>query len=113
MSIRDAFIEVEARNKEQVLQQTWGHLAPVKNKAYRGYIIYTAGCFGNGPLNPTALACEFKGLDSSPWFFNTLQDFMSDKRPDAGVVYKFEGVFKNYKFTGKLSVLLDANEQGV
>lgn len=52
--------------KAEVMAHTWGHLAPKKNKAYRGHIVFAIGCFGSDHLNPTALACEFSDLDSSP-----------------------------------------------
>lgn len=46
------------------------HLAPKKDKRYKGRIIYAIGCFGDDPLNPTVLSCKLRGLDSSPWFFD-------------------------------------------
>jgi len=70
----EAFAPAEAVYKAQVMENTWGHLAPKKDVTYRGRIVYAVGCFGNDPLNPTPLVCEFKNLDSSPWFFNAMND---------------------------------------
>ncbi len=93
---------------EEVLQETWGHLAPRKNATYYGSITYAVGCYGNDRLNPTILQVEFKThdgqtLEDSPWFFNELQEFIhSDACPkQSGQVYRFTGTFRNYKFNGK------------
>lgn len=95
----DAFAPVEARYRAQVLEDTWGHLAPRKNKAYRGHVIFALGCFGSDALNPTVLVCEI-GLDGSPWFFDALIDFCHSLGGEEGGVYRWDGAFRNYEFTG-------------
>jgi hypothetical protein len=101
----EAFLPALERQREQVLQDTWGHLAPLKNKSYAGTIVFAVGCFGNDPLNPIALYCEFKGLEISPWFFDCMSEFLSKENTEEGCVYKFVGKFRNYKFIGKTSIL--------
>jgi len=108
-TIHDAFCEVDARYKAAVMADTWGHLAPKKNKTYKGRIVYAVGCFGNDSLNPTALFCEFSGLDSSPWFFEAMADFISKQENEEGCVYEFVGTFRNYEFKGRIKTLLNAN----
>lgn len=98
--LADALVSWEARYAAEVAKDTWGHLAPRKNKTYRGHIVFAAGCFGSDDLNPTALRCEFKGLDSSPWFFDAMADFLASLEVEAGEVYCFEGTFRNYEFSG-------------
>lgn len=106
-SIADAFAPAEAAYKAKVMEHTWGHLAPKCNKTYRGHIVFAIGCFGEGVLNPMALSCEFNGLDSSPWFYDAMQSFIDEYGGDdnAGNVYRFEGTFRNYEFTGTVQRL--------
>lgn len=90
-----------------VVKATWGHLAPSKNKTYHGHLTFALGIFGSDDLNPTALECEFKTqrsetLDSSPWFFDAMTDFMQSLECEAGGVYQFVGTFRNYKFEGTI-----------
>lgn len=105
----EAFAPAEARYSAAVMGATWGHLAPEKNHTYHGYIVYAVGCFGNDPLNPTPLACEFEDLDSSPWFFDALNDFIGDRRRNnkEGCVYRFDGSFRNYVFRGRITKVFD------
>jgi hypothetical protein len=100
-TIADVFIPVDARYRAQVQYETWGHLAPRKNKKYKGYIIFAVGCFGTGHLNPTALECELE-LDSSPWFFNVMMDFLRSMDGETGCVYRWDGYFRNYEFVGSV-----------
>ena len=110
---RDVFAPAEAKYAADVRRATWGHLAPKRGKTHRGYVVFAVGCFGNDDLNPTPLECEFKGLDSSPWFYDALTEFLGefvgtgDGRPcEAGGVYRWEGTFRNYEFVGKLEKLI-------
>ena len=96
----EAFAPVEAENRRIVAVNTWGHLAPRRDKTYRGHITFAVGCFGDDPLNPTALSCEFQGLDSSPWFFDAMAEFFSNLKLEPGGVYRFQGTFRNYCFRG-------------
>lgn len=107
-TMADAFAPIEARYREQVMRDTWGHLAPTKNRTYRGFIVFAIGCYGSDELNPTVLSIDFKGLDDSPWLFDELAEFLGKpqwntdrKRWKTGCVYRFDGAFKNYKFKGR------------
>lgn len=102
----DVFIPIEQANREIVRQNTWGHLAPKKDKRYKGRIVYAVGCFGDDPLNPTVLSCDLGNLDSSPWFFDALMDFLGKQEKKAGCVYEFIGTFCNYAFRGKIKTIL-------
>lgn len=105
-TIAEAFAPWEAEYKVRVMADTWGHLAPKRNKTYTGHVIFAVGCFGSDHLNPTALECEFKDLDSSPWFFDALCDFMGDIETETGGVYRFDGTFRNYQFKGTVQRLI-------
>lgn len=101
----DAFAPAENLYRQKVMEETWGHLAPKKNKTYKGRIVFATGIFGNDNLNPTALLCEFKGLDSSPWFYDCMAEFLSENHGEPGGVYLFEGNFKNYVFEGEIKTI--------
>ncbi len=98
-SMADAFAPVEALYRARVIESTWGHLAPLKNKTYSGHMVFALGCFGSDALNPTVLECEI-GLDSSPWFYDAMIDFLSSLGGDEGGVYRWDGTFRNYEFKG-------------
>ncbi len=111
--LAEAFAPATAKYHEDVRRATWGHLAPRKRKTYRGHVVFAVGCFGSDDLNPTPLECEFKGLDSSPWFYDALTEFLGefvgigDGHPcEAGGVYRWEGTFRNYEFVGNLEKLV-------
>jgi hypothetical protein len=99
----NVFAEINATYKAQVMEDTWGHLAPIKNKSYSGRIVYTIGCYGNTPV---PIFCEFNGLNDSPWFFSAIQDFMFNQKTESGIVYEFIGTFKNYEFKGTIKPIL-------
>lgn len=112
-TIHDAFEPVIARYRAEQLKATWGHLAPKKNGKYEGSILFAIGCFGSDHLNPTVLSCELGDLDSSPWFYDALMEFLSDGQHcdeessafKIGNVYRFDGYFKNYEFVGVIRQL--------
>lgn len=108
-TMQEVFAPIEAKYKARVMEATWGHLAPKKNKTYKGRIVYAIGIFGDDGLNPTALFCEFEGLDDSPWFYDALTNFMSKQKGEGGRVYEFVGWFRNYSFKGAIRLLLNAN----
>jgi len=99
-TMADVFAPVEARNYEIVCQNTWGHLAPRRNKTYRGSLVFAVGAFGNDPLNPTLLTMDFGDLDSSPWLFDAMEEFARAQKGEPGAVYRFDGTFRNYQFKG-------------
>lgn len=116
-TMAEVFAPVEAHYRQQVLKETWGHLAPKRNKKYRGFIVFAIGCYGSDYLNPTVLSCELEGLSDSPWFFDALMEWLSshqhcssigeDEDKDCkfkiGHVYRFNGYFRNYEFVGEFS----------
>ena len=102
MPVIDAFQESK---QETVMKNTWGHLAPIKTKKYYGFIIFTLGEY----RNYCCIKSDFKNLNSSPWYYDDLNNFMykqSLKKP-TGYVYKFIGYYikfknDNFRFTGKI-----------
>ena len=88
-------------NYNQAIGATWGHLAPEENKQYRGEIIFAHNCYGD----TFAIDWKFEDLNSSPWFYDCLQEFMYQCDTEGGKVYRFTGTFCNYKFKGELEKL--------
>lgn len=106
-TMAEIFAPVEAKYRAAIMADTWGHLAPKRNRTYRGFIVFAIGCFGDDHLNPTPLSCDFKGLDSSPWFYDAMMDFLQslDKGEHEGTVWRFDGTFRNYEFSGNVQQL--------
>lgn len=100
-SMHDAWAPIEAHYRAEVFKATWGHLAPRKNKSYRGHIIFALGCFGDDALNPTVLTCEI-GIEGSPWFFDAMVEFLASLKGEEGAVYRWDGTFRNYEFNGSV-----------
>ncbi len=112
MGLRDVMMVIENDIRQKVCQDTWGHLAPIKDKTYKGRIVYAIGCFNSGRLNPTPLISELESLSSSPWYYSALHDMLGDlpeKFRKDGCVYEWTGTFKNYEFDGKIRLLVDPN----
>ncbi len=108
-NIADVFASAEVVYKERQMQATWGHLAPVRNKKYRGRIVYAVGCYCGTPV---ILHCEFKDLPDSPWLYEHVQNFMFAQEGEEGCVYEFVGFFRNYEFEGTVRVIQDTNKRG-
>jgi hypothetical protein len=105
MSIGEAFDAHEKLYSNAIQQETWGHLAPKKDQEYQGFIIYSLGCYGDHCV----IQVKFKDLPDSPWFYEHLNEFVSNmlgkKRVKHGTVFKFTGTYKvgkrgSYSFRG-------------
>lgn len=102
---------IDEHNHREQIKETWGHLAPVKNRTYNGRVVYAVGCFGDDELNPTPIFAEFRGLDSSPWFYEALCEFIGDlDGNEVGYVYEWTGTLRNYEFDGVRRTLLNSYE---
>lgn len=112
--MEEAFAPAKERYRQAVLADTWGHLAPIKDKTYKGRLVVAVGCLGSDPLNPTLLAVELGDLDCSPWFYNAVNDFISDSdigtEDNAGCIYEWLGAFRNYMFKGSWRLILNTNK---
>lgn len=86
--------------KETAYAETWGHLAPKKNTTYKGWIIFSKSMFysGNNPI----VDFEFEGLESSPWLFQKLEEYIFNLDLPKGVVYKMNITFRNYRIWTKI-----------
>lgn len=104
----DTLNSVVEHNKSQVINDTFGHLAPKAKQVYEGYILFTLTSFGDTCI----IDFEFDGLNSSPWFNTDILDYIfkyTEKLPKTKYfgVYRFNGTYKkfktgSYKFTGEI-----------
>jgi hypothetical protein len=108
MSLEEAFAPIEQVNRAIVINNTWGHLAPIPQQKYNGSILFCYGEYGD----VTPIKTDFKNLPNSPWFFEDMNEFISDKCNELsyGNVYKFIGTYikfknGNYRFSGKINQL--------
>ena len=69
--MEEAFAPVEAKNKEQVMQSTWGHLVPKVHIKYYGYIIVATSTFRCTYL----LDYDFINLSGGPWLAEDVGEF--------------------------------------
>lgn len=96
-----------------VFNETWGHLAPKRNKTYKGKIVYAIGCYDSGTLNPTPVTVEMPGLYGGPYFYEAIHEWLQDLEErfrKENCIYEFVGSFKNYKFTGSIKLLLNTSK---
>ncbi len=104
----EAFAPAEAAYKIEIQKLTWGHLAPAKNKTYRGFILFANSAYDG----PVLLDSDFKGLKDSPWLYNAMIGFMCDYLTGRivenkyGRVYRFDGALRNYEFKGTVALVV-------
>ena len=75
--IVDAYGE---RKYQEVMQDTWGHLAPEPGTKYEGYLTFAHSDYSS--QGSIIIEARFEGLDDSPWFFQDLNDYIADKTKD-------------------------------
>jgi hypothetical protein len=98
-----AFAPAEARAREVVAAQTWGHLFPKKGK-HRGFVVFAETGFNN----PVLIDAEFEKTDFSPWLYDAVDNLIfeqSEKGLEVGVY-----VWRGYLYTKK--VLVREPEEG-
>jgi hypothetical protein len=98
-----AFAPIELANKQIVQKETWGHLAPKRNKSYSGYIVFSITAYGNMEL----IDADFAGLPDSPWLFDAMTEFVFEDWQSLphGTVFRWCGTFRNYRFNGTRTVV--------
>lgn len=96
----ETFAPIQARDRENALRATWGHLAPEKNKSYQITILFMSSEYGGN--GATIIDMELKdGLEDSPWLYDAVNDYIWKHRPEKAGVYKIKGTFRNFRFYGK------------
>ncbi len=101
----EAFAPIEAHYKREVFKSTWGNLAPIKNKQYKGYILFCVSVYQSG--THFIINSEFGELEDSPWFYDSMHEFIYSLKLQEGGVYRFNGCVKNYAFKGSVSTIVN------
>jgi hypothetical protein len=81
MSLAHIGALIEADNRARVEAETFGHLAPERDKTYEGTILFAHSWYGEGSVPITA---EFVGLEDSPWFYDGMCTFLVDHQAEHG-----------------------------
>lgn len=97
-TMANVFAPIDAYNREVISQNTWGHLAPIKNKTYKGTILFSKSEYCSGSI--TLIATKFQELDSSPWFYDSVYDYLRSLPLQEGTVYTLAATFRNYRWWG-------------
>ena len=101
MGLQHIAPQLYADQKIATMNDTWGHLAPKENQLYMGEVLFAHNCYNE----KFVIDWKFKDLNSSPWFYDCLNDFIYECKTIHGRIYKFTGAFCNYKFEGELEEL--------
>lgn len=103
--MKNVFHQLEEDYRWKVYEDTWGHLAPQKNRTYRGAVTIAFGLYDSGYLSPTII--EESGLpDGSPWWHTAIHKYLEDlveenehsAEWDSGYVLRLSVTFRNYRF---------------
>lgn len=104
MGLEHVAATLQADAMYAVKVDTWGHLAPEKNKKYPIQLTAAVGYFSDSYLNPILLTCSEDGPWHGPWFYDSINEFLSEsigEEDNSGKVFSFVGHWRNYRFIGK------------
>jgi len=108
MGYNEAFAPIEQHNKAVVMINTWGHLAPKRQKKHKGFVLFTCTAYGQ----TYNIDNEFETVEDSPFFFEDMENYIhnySNELPKNSYgIFKFEGHYIKFKngngrFTGKVT----------
>jgi hypothetical protein len=98
--IAEIMADYNEAKKQVVLADTWGYLAPKKEKEYRIKILFSESSYGGEgtSLIDTKLG---DGLKDSPWLYDAILYRINKAMKRKPGVYLIDGVIKNYRIVGK------------
>lgn len=112
MSFPEVLQNWESEMKNRAKKESWGHLAPEKDKEYKCSFIFGVSHYFS--YESFIINSLFKGLDDSPWLFRAMETFIFEQdemdRLKPGFIYQFTGIFKNYVFSGEFKIYSDCNQ---
>jgi hypothetical protein len=95
--MQDTLTKIDAYNSAVAIHETFGHLDPKRNMIHKGWFMFTYTAWGQ----TEPIDYDFKGLDSSPLIYSTLEEYMDscwkNKRIEEGKVYRVEGQLRRFK----------------
>jgi hypothetical protein len=86
---------IGGRAVEEVMLDTWGHLAPEPGKRYTGTMLYAVSAFGGD--GSCLVDAEFDGLNSSPWFYDDMHAFWNMRELSDPGLYRWTGTYVSFK----------------
>lgn len=110
MSMASVCAQIEADGFNRVRHETFGHLAVEPgSKPFPGTFLFIHGAYGD----MTCVESDFPGVSDSPWFYESLHEYIWQKVKDGGPcsesgrVYRFTGTYRMFKngvsrFSGKV-----------
>lgn len=106
MSFTEVFASSEARHREIVFRDTWGHLDAKPGTTFDGYILFALGVHGDIVL----LDWDFEGVQPNPWIYEEMTEYIGKqvmKRNRSWGIWRFDGAYRVYKngkakFAGKV-----------
>lgn len=100
-TFEDAIAPWEMRQRDEQMSATWGHLHPEDQREYTGYLLFCLGDYGN----QTIIRSRFGGLDDSPWFFEDMNEFvsqqLSESKAESGSIWRWTGTYKRILTPGR------------
>ena len=87
------YMVVSPTKKEEVMKDTWGHLAPEPRKKYPCKLL-----IATNRSDSIIVEQDFGGLPDSPWLYDDTQDFLYESVEvlEPGI-YLFVGWYKQFK----------------
>ena len=88
---------------EDVMQDTWGHMAPKVREIYTGHVLFSRGIYAGDYLvnDYDFRLADGTELDGGPWFFTDVHDqvlgWIAQKGDLNGGIWRFEGTFERLK----------------
>jgi len=96
MPLVDAYGE---RKFMEVRQDTWGHLAPKIGRKYKGFILIATSPYSG--LGWTVIQDEFEGMESNPWYYDHLCEYINNLDLEDGKLFRFTGTYSFTKPSNK------------
>lgn len=94
-----------ARRYTMVMRETWGHMDARPGVEYPGTILFAEGAYGGEQMILRADFGEEAGY--GPWFYEGIQDWLSEQETEPGELYLFTGSYRlagdGHEFTGTIA----------
>lgn len=97
----ETLASIEAINRQNVRNETWGHMAPQKNVSYKGKVRFVLTDHSHYGCQPIILEYDFPNLQGPyihDYLFDKVLDWKKDEELKTGIIYERELTFRNYRF---------------
>lgn len=103
-NIAEIMSDYDEVKRQELLADTWGHLAAKRNKRYKIKIIFSESCYGGQgtSLIDTRL---YNGLENSPWLYEAILHRINKLTKRTPGIYCINGIVRNYRIIGRVHKL--------